>query len=314
MLLTACLIVRDEAAHLEACLASVRPFVDDVVVADTGSSDDTVAIARAAGARVVEVAWADDFAGARNAALAMVTSAWVLSVDADERVTGDPAALRALVEQGGPVPAYQVLIEQTSAENPRGLMRHRGMKLFRPGLVRWQGRVHERVVRADGSALAGLAMPEETLAFTHLGYATADAFEHRARRNARLAELELMDLLDAAAPAADVARARLDLGRSLISQLDPERGRVVLHEVRAETTPGEPAWLWATDFLAWDALRHEKPEAARDLLVELDAAGAPADYLLNLAAAIAEVLGDYVLAERFRSQITRRVSVTGQPG
>jgi hypothetical protein len=271
-------------------------------------------MARAAGARVVEIAWTDDFSAARNAALHLASSSWVLSVDADERVTGEPAALRALLQEDPSAAAFNVLIEQTSAENPRGLMRHRGTKLFRPELARWRGRVHERVVQPDGSEVAGRTMPEETLAFTHLGYATADAFEHRARRNARLAELELADLTAAGAPASELARARLDLGRSLISHLDPERGRVILQQVRAATTPGVPAWLWATDFLAWDAVRHERPEAARDLLVELGAAGAPADYLLNLAAAIAGVLGDHALAERFRAQITRRVSVTGQPG
>ncbi|MDP9407840.1 MAG: glycosyltransferase, partial [Actinomycetota bacterium] len=69
MLLAVNVIVRDEAAHLIACLASVREVADEVVVPDTGSRDGSVAVARAAGATVVEGRWEDDFAAARNVAL-----------------------------------------------------------------------------------------------------------------------------------------------------------------------------------------------------------------------------------------------------
>ena len=64
------MIVRDEARCLERCLASARPWVDGIVVLDTGSVDATVEIARRHGARVAHFEWIDDFAAARNAALA----------------------------------------------------------------------------------------------------------------------------------------------------------------------------------------------------------------------------------------------------
>jgi tetratricopeptide (TPR) repeat protein len=80
------MIVRDEAAGLAGCLASVRELVDEMVVVDTGSEDDTVAIARAAGAVVHHRPWSGDFAAARNAALDLVTGDWVLVLDADERL------------------------------------------------------------------------------------------------------------------------------------------------------------------------------------------------------------------------------------
>ena len=64
------MIVRNEAATLRRCLESVRGVVDEMVIADTGSTDDTPAIARDYGARVVEVPWDNDFAAARNRALA----------------------------------------------------------------------------------------------------------------------------------------------------------------------------------------------------------------------------------------------------
>jgi glycosyltransferase involved in cell wall biosynthesis len=88
MLLAVNVIVRDEAAHLSACLASVREVADVVVVHDTGSRDDSVAVAWAAGATVVEGRWEDDFASARNVALAASRAPWVLALDADERWQG----------------------------------------------------------------------------------------------------------------------------------------------------------------------------------------------------------------------------------
>ena len=85
-MLSLSMIVRDEAERLEACLRSVQGFVDEMVVVDTGSRDDTVAIARGLGATVHQIAWPGDFAPARNQALQWLTGDWVLVLDADERL------------------------------------------------------------------------------------------------------------------------------------------------------------------------------------------------------------------------------------
>jgi glycosyltransferase involved in cell wall biosynthesis len=87
-----CLIVRDEARDLPACLASVNALCDELVVVDTGSRDETVRLATEAGARVVHFAWCDDFAAARNASIAAARGRWVLVLDADERLTADSHA------------------------------------------------------------------------------------------------------------------------------------------------------------------------------------------------------------------------------
>ena len=72
------MIVRDEAERIDAALASVAGFVDEMVVLDTGSSDDTVAIAERCGAVVASMPWPGDFAPARNRALELVRGDWVL--------------------------------------------------------------------------------------------------------------------------------------------------------------------------------------------------------------------------------------------
>jgi tetratricopeptide (TPR) repeat protein len=97
--ITLCMIVRDEEAMLEACLASARASVDDMVVVDTGSADATKRIARDAGARVFDFVWRDDFAAARNAALRHASGDWILVLDADERLVSDGASrLRIAVD------------------------------------------------------------------------------------------------------------------------------------------------------------------------------------------------------------------------
>jgi len=99
-MLSLSMIVRDEAERLAACLRSVQGFVDEMVVVDTGSSDDTVAIAEGLGATVHRFDWPGDFAPARNQALQWVSGDWVLVLDADEQLRPEAREpLRQLMEQ-----------------------------------------------------------------------------------------------------------------------------------------------------------------------------------------------------------------------
>jgi tetratricopeptide (TPR) repeat protein len=78
------MIVRDEEKNLPACLESVKDLVDEIVIADTGSKDGTVEVAKRYGARCISIPWENDFAAARNRSLAEVHSDWVLWMDPDE--------------------------------------------------------------------------------------------------------------------------------------------------------------------------------------------------------------------------------------
>ena len=99
-MLSLSMIVRDEAERLAACLRSLQGFVDEMVVVDTGSSDDTVAIAEGLGATVHRIDWPGDFAPARNQALQWVSGDWVLVLDADEQLRPEAREpLRQLMEQ-----------------------------------------------------------------------------------------------------------------------------------------------------------------------------------------------------------------------
>ncbi len=82
--LSLCMIVKNEETSLPQCLESIKDVVDELIVMDTGSDDQTVAIAESFGAQVPSFTWCDDFAAARNAALSYVSGDWVLVLDADE--------------------------------------------------------------------------------------------------------------------------------------------------------------------------------------------------------------------------------------
>ncbi len=100
MTLSLCMIVKDEAAQLPQALNSVAAHVDEMIVVDTGSTDDTVKVAEAAGAQVFTYEWTHDFAAARNVSLGYATGDWILVLDADEVLTVAGQALLKRVRSG----------------------------------------------------------------------------------------------------------------------------------------------------------------------------------------------------------------------
>jgi glycosyltransferase involved in cell wall biosynthesis len=146
--LSAIVITRNEAGNIADCLKSVA-FCDERIVVDCGSSDDTVAIARGKGARVEFHEWRG-FGPQKNFALSLATGTWVLSIDADERVTP------ALAEEIKAAIAYAIA---DGFELPRQStfcgrqMRHSGwypdyvLRLFRRDAAKFDDAVvHERIV------------------------------------------------------------------------------------------------------------------------------------------------------------------------
>ena len=179
---------------LPDCLESLRDLTSEVVVYDTGSSDDTVRIAREAGARVIEGHWENSFAVARNAALAHAAGEWVLSIDADERLQANPEAVRRqLLDRAADVEAYLVAIENLhGAGNPRSV--HSAIRLFRRRSCAWAHRLHEQVVAGDDPRRPLRTTCLSGARILHHGY-EAGIFEarHKSERNLRLAVAALGD-------------------------------------------------------------------------------------------------------------------------
>jgi glycosyltransferase involved in cell wall biosynthesis len=89
-----CMIVKNEGKNLDRCLASAQPYVDEIVIVDTGSQDNTLEIATQYGARLDYFEWCDDFSAARNYALTKVSGRWILHLDADEELVVEDANFR----------------------------------------------------------------------------------------------------------------------------------------------------------------------------------------------------------------------------
>ena len=142
-MLSLSMIVRDEAAQIEDCLRSVQGFVDEMVVVDTGSTDNTPALAQAMGARVEQIEWPGDFAPARNQALQWVSGDWVLVLDADERLRPEAMApLRALMAQPDVLVINLLRHERGAVQSPYSNV----SRLFRRHpAIRWSRAYHSMV-------------------------------------------------------------------------------------------------------------------------------------------------------------------------
>lgn len=138
--IAACLMVRNEAAHLRRCLDSVRGQVSAIYVTDTGSTDDTVAVARSFGAEVRNFPWGDDFAAARNASLEGVREDWMLCLDADDVFPpGEAAKLgQGLAENACAATVRYAVIADYAPVRSLKLIRNRQG-------ARFEGIIHENV-------------------------------------------------------------------------------------------------------------------------------------------------------------------------
>lgn len=145
------LITLNEAGNLPRALAGVR-WAQDIVVLDSGSTDDTAAIARQAGARVFQESW-KGFGAQKNSAIARATCDWVLSLDADEEVSPELAAEIQQLLAGNPAfSAYRIPRLNHFLGRP---LRHGGywpdpkLRLFRRGAAHFEDRsVHESMQSA----------------------------------------------------------------------------------------------------------------------------------------------------------------------
>jgi len=146
--LSAIIITKDEAAHIGDCLDSLA-FCDERIVVDGASSDGTIMIAKQRGARVATHSW-KGFGPQKNYALSLAQGDWVLSIDADERVTPELAReIRAAINSGK-ADGYELPRRSTFCGH---MMRHSGwfpdrvLRLFRRDKGRFtEDIVHERVM------------------------------------------------------------------------------------------------------------------------------------------------------------------------
>lgn len=137
------MIVRNEERCLERCLRSAEPFVDQMIVVDTGSTDRTIEIAKACGAQVFHRRWTDDFAAARNAALTRSSADYNLILDADEWIESGGELLGTVREARAPK-VHALKMRSTLRSHTSDFQSFNWLARLLPRGVRYAGRVHEQ--------------------------------------------------------------------------------------------------------------------------------------------------------------------------
>ncbi len=170
-------IARNESRCIARCLQSAKNFVDRMIVLDTGSTDDTVAIAEACGAQVYSFIWNDDFSAARNAALAFANTDWHLIMDADEWLESGGELLRFAAQSSPQIGIVQIL-NQYDAD---GVIAHDNawVPRFLPKGVSYKGRIHEQPV-------SNLARVRLSVRLGHDGYSKTQLEKKRHRNQSLL--------------------------------------------------------------------------------------------------------------------------------
>ena len=180
--IAAVLIARDEARCIARCLKSLRPHVDRMLVLDTGSTDDTPAIAAACGAEVHHLPWPDDFSAARNHSLDLADADWNLVLDADEWIVSGGERLRKWCR--GPARLGKLCVRSTmDGDDAPGAERRNWITRLLPRGVRYEGRVHEQPV-------SPLPRARIDLHVGHDGY-LADQMTRKRDRNGPLLQRDL---------------------------------------------------------------------------------------------------------------------------
>ena len=182
MRVTAALIVRDEADYIEGCLSALEDVVDEIVLVDTGSTDDTIDRAQRFPVKLHHFEWVQDFSAARNYAIEQSRGDWILYIDADERLdVCDPVAWQT------------VLADRSKAGwelrfYPRvGWTPYSELRLFRNDpRIRFSGVIHERVHDNIDHVCCSdhLTIGRCTSAIRHLGY--EGSARHKVSRNVPL--------------------------------------------------------------------------------------------------------------------------------
>ncbi|GIP25933.1 hypothetical protein J23TS9_10630 [Paenibacillus sp. J23TS9] len=190
-----CMIVRNEASNLARCLKSVHKAVDQIIVVDTGSTDDTVQIARQFGAQVLQIPWEGDFAKARNAGIELARRPWILFMDADEELDANDIAELHLCAKHMEFEGFFLQVQNhisdhihsaTATVNPL-------LRMFRRRPEhRFRGRIHEQIAASITEHRPAAKLHITNIKIHHYGYSSGIvAAKDKIRRNVELLQQAL---------------------------------------------------------------------------------------------------------------------------
>lgn len=179
---TLSMIVKNEEANLRECLESINNIVDDIVIVDTGSTDNTIKIAEEFGAKVYHFNWISDFSAARNFALSKSSGDWILYLDADERLhERSKNELLSLSKNKNLVGANCLINNVDEITGTPKFMKY--IRFFRNSEnIKFTGKAHEQI---EASLLQNrYKIIDSKIEITHLGYNVEESeLKKKAERN-----------------------------------------------------------------------------------------------------------------------------------
>lgn len=192
MKISACMITKNEGSNIARCIESYREIVDEVIIVDTGSTDDTVDIAKSYDAKVYFREWDNDFASAKNYALDHATGDWIIFLDSDEFF--DASSLSKLknilwiADKDPSIDAIENRIYNIDESNNKLLDHAPIIRIFRnlKG-IRFSGKIHEALIK-EGKYLRSLRAHD--IKIYHTGYSTDKALD-KVKRNLEILEENL---------------------------------------------------------------------------------------------------------------------------
>lgn len=165
------MIVKNEERCLKRCLDSAQTLVDQIILVDTGSQDNTIEIARKAGAKVYTYQWENDFAAARNYALSLSNADWNLVLDADEYISAaNKKEIAPFLESN--IHLGDICIRNSYMENEEISYFNLRLSRLLPKGVFYKGKIHEQI----DSALPSVPVP---IFVEHDGYLQTGEKEKR---------------------------------------------------------------------------------------------------------------------------------------
>lgn len=169
--LSLCMIVKNEELHLDRCLSSVQGIVSEIIIADTGSTDLSLSIAKRYGAHLIHLPWENDFAKARNAALQEASCSWILVLDADEELDEwKPDEILPLLQDENVYGYYLQIVNFLSDLPEREFVTDAACRLFRNDpRIQFRGKIHEDVAHSI-IELSSASIPFSNLRINHYGY------------------------------------------------------------------------------------------------------------------------------------------------
>ena len=188
--ISVCMIAKNEEKYLAKCLGLLRPHFDELIITDTGSTDDTVMIAKDFTDKVFDFKWVDDFSAARNFSIEQASNNWILVVDCDEFLEEiDIAGIQKMMAQNPQGIGMIIRNNPYGGEGkPKSIMTERVARLFDRRFHHYQGIIHEQVKPLDGSEPQYFHIP---ISFYHEGYVTPETAGKKAQRNLDLLLIDL---------------------------------------------------------------------------------------------------------------------------